>query len=81
MIAFSINFLQDYLVWQIVIYLQVVLLFSTIDYYPIVYGNDIPYPWWGEFVGWLMTAGILCGIFIPAIYQLIVTEGTIKEVS
>ncbi|EDV19638.1 uncharacterized protein TRIADDRAFT_33157 [Trichoplax adhaerens] len=57
-----------------------IFIFSLVNYGPATYGNNVPFPWWGELVGWIMIGLIICAIFIPAIYSLCITPGTLKEV-
>ncbi|EDV22242.1 uncharacterized protein TRIADDRAFT_29421, partial [Trichoplax adhaerens] len=57
-----------------------VLIFSIIYYSPITYGKSIPYPWWGEFIGWLMAGMCIACIVIPAIYKLCKADGSFMEV-
>ncbi|KAL0272952.1 UNVERIFIED_CONTAM: hypothetical protein PYX00_005746 [Menopon gallinae] len=56
-----------------------IFLFFCIQYEPVKYANTYEYPWWGQVIGFLVSASSM--IWIPgyAIYFLIKTPGTFKE--
>ncbi|EDV22239.1 uncharacterized protein TRIADDRAFT_59280 [Trichoplax adhaerens] len=56
----------------------VILIFGILNYAPLKYDGK-PYPWWGDFVGWLMVALSLLCIVVRAIYLLFITKGSITE--
>ncbi|RDD35982.1 Sodium- and chloride-dependent GABA transporter 2, partial [Trichoplax sp. H2] len=57
----------------------VVVLLTCIFYSPVVYGNNLPFPWWGEFIGWIMTGSILACIITPGIFEFFRMDGPYKE--
>ncbi|RDD36542.1 Sodium- and chloride-dependent GABA transporter 2 [Trichoplax sp. H2] len=57
----------------------VVVLLTCIFYSPVVYGNNLPFPWWGEFLGWIMTGSILACIITPGIFEFFRMDGPYKE--
>lgn len=38
------------------------------------------YPWWGDFMGWMMTTICLLSVLVPGLILLIKEKGTLKEV-
>ena len=40
----------------------------------------MPYPWWADFVGWIMIVICLVCAFLPGLIMLIKEEGSFKEV-
>jgi hypothetical protein len=56
-----------------------VALYSLINYERFKY-KDYVYPWWGELLGWLMALSSMLIIPIYAVYKILTTNGTIKEV-
>ena len=59
---------------------QGVFFFFCIKYEPVTYANVYHYPWWGEVIGLILSFSSM--IWIPgyAIYYLIKTPGSFKEV-
>ncbi|EDV23247.1 uncharacterized protein TRIADDRAFT_27813 [Trichoplax adhaerens] len=60
-------------------FMIVIFVYSIIDYAPLKYGGK-RYPWWGDFIGWVMTGLCIISIIIPGLVLLIREKGTLKEV-
>jgi len=43
--------------------------------------NGENYPPWADALGWLMTLCVIVSIFATAIYQVVITPGSLGEVS
>jgi solute carrier family 6 GABA transporter-like protein 1 len=56
-----------------------VAAYSLIKYEPFKYKSYV-YPWWGELIGWLMALSSMGVIPIYAVYKIIITPGTLREV-
>ena len=54
-------------------------LYSVVQYEPITY-LDYRYPWWGEFIGWLMALSSILVMPGYAVFLLLTTPGTTQEV-
>lgn len=59
---------------------QAVFLFSLIKYTPLKYNNSYVYPPWGYVVGWLMALSSMVCIPLYAIFILLKTKGSLKQV-
>ena len=57
-----------------------VFFYSLLRYKPLEY-MDYLYPWWGQFIGWLLALSSMLCIPGYAIYLWVKTEGTFEEVS
>lgn len=55
-----------------------VFLFSMVQYKTLDY-IGYKYPWWGEFIGWLLGLSSMLCIPSYAIYKYVVTPGTFRE--
>lgn len=57
-----------------------VFLFYVIQYIPVTYGENYQYPWWAEAIG--ITISLSSMLWIPgyAVYYIVTTPGTLKEV-
>lgn len=65
----------------ILYFLQGTFIYSMVKFKPLVYNNLYEYPAWGEGIGWMLALSSM--VFIPgyAIYKIVITPGTLKEVS
>uniref|UniRef100_A0A8C3MCM4 Transporter n=1 Tax=Geospiza parvula TaxID=87175 RepID=A0A8C3MCM4_GEOPR len=59
---------------------QGVFLFSLIKYTPLKYNNSYEYPPWGYVLGWLMALSSMVCIPLYAIFILLKTKGSLKQV-
>lgn len=59
---------------------QAVFLFSLIKYKPLKYNNSYVYPPWGYVVGWLMALSSMVCVPLYAIFILLKTKGSLKQV-
>uniref|UniRef100_A0A8D9ATG9 Transporter n=1 Tax=Cacopsylla melanoneura TaxID=428564 RepID=A0A8D9ATG9_9HEMI len=57
-----------------------VVLFSIIFHEPLQY-NDYSYPGWAEWIGWSLALSSILMIPIVAIFKLVTTPGSLREVS
>ena len=62
-----------------ILVLQGVFFYSVIQYEPVTY-LDYRYPWWGEFIGWLMALSSILVMPGFAVYKLITTPGPLQHV-
>ena len=61
--------------------LQIVFIFYIYAYEPATYGNDYEYPKWAEYMGLCMSLTSMIWVPLYAIYFLITTPGTLREVT
>lgn len=59
---------------------QATFLFSLIKYMPLKYNNVYEYPPWGYALGWLMALSSMICIPLYAIFILMKTKGSLKQV-
>lgn len=59
---------------------QAVFLFSLIKYTPLKYNNTYVYPTWGYVLGWMMALSSMVCIPLYAIFILLRTKGSLKQV-
>jgi hypothetical protein len=57
-----------------------VAIFSLVRYERFSYKEYI-YPWWGEVIGWSMALSSMLIIPLYAIYKIVTTPGSIRNVS
>jgi len=61
------------------LFISVIIIYGLVNYQPLTYG-DYKYPNWANILGFcIATSSIIC-IPAMAIYQIIITPGTFKEV-
>lgn len=61
-------------------FLQATFLFSLIKYTPLTYNKKYVYPWWGDFVGWLLALSSMVCIPLWIVYKLSTIKGSLREV-
>ncbi|XP_069848892.1 sodium- and chloride-dependent GABA transporter 2 isoform X1 [Dipodomys merriami] len=54
-------------------------MFSLIKYTPLTYNNKYTYPWWGDFLGWLLALSSMICIPTWGIYRLSTLKGPFRE--
>ena len=59
---------------------QGVFLFYVIQYIPVSYGENYQYPWWAEVIGIIISLSSMLWIPGYAVYYIITTPGTLREV-
>lgn len=59
---------------------QGIFLFSLIKYTPLKYNDSYKYPPWGYMLGWLMALSSMVCIPLYAIFILLKTKGSLKQV-
>jgi len=64
--------------WNI---LQAIFLFYIVQYEPVTYGNDYEYPPWAESFGICLSLSSMLWIPLYALYYIISTPGTIRQVN
>lgn len=57
-----------------------IFLFYVVQYEPVTYGNDYVYPSWAESFGICLSLSSMLWIPLYAVYYIISTPGTIKEI-
>ena len=55
-------------------------MFSLFKYERLTYGDYI-YPWWGDFIGWMLTLSSAVLVPLYAIYSLISNTSELNEVN
>lgn len=59
---------------------QFIFVFQCVQYKPLRYGNNYEYPTWAEVIGVCLSLSSMIWIPVYAIYYVVVTPGSIKEV-
>ena len=60
--------------------MQGIFAFYVAQYQPVTYGNDYQYPKWVEAIGICISLTSMLWIPVYAVYYIITTPGTLKEV-
>lgn len=71
-----------YICWMVLspAFMVFIFAFYFIRYTPIKYGEDYEYPWWGEVLGFMISASSMIWVLGYAIYYFLTTPGTWREV-
>lgn len=61
-------------------FFQFIFIFQCVQYKPLKYGNNYEYPTWAEVIGVCLSLSSMIWIPVYAVYYVVVTPGSIKEV-
>ena len=56
------------------------MIFGFVKYQPLKYDERYTYPWWANMIGWAMAMSSMLCMPVLAIYQLLTTSGTFRQV-
>lgn len=62
------------------VFLLVIFIFSLMGYDDML-GEEYEYPEWSIALGWILTLSSICCIPLYIVYKLLITPGTIRQVS
>jgi len=71
-----------YICWMVLspAFMVFIFAFYFIRYTPITYGEHYAYPWWGEILGFMISASSMIWVIGYALYYCLTTPGTWREV-